>query len=174
MISLSRVRQVANLDAKDDSKLLALKSQVVEQFVQLTGKVWSTYTNRLDYYDLSHEHCRLVPLKVANATVSLVEYLSLPDWITFTDDYIVVRDALRSSVDLPMTLRVTASGGYADDAAPAQILEAIALQVRFLLERNQTGRVALKSKNFEGGDGVFMEIHPMYRDAIAQNRWRMP
>lgn len=175
MISLPRLRAVT----KSNSDLEFLRDAVVGQWEKATGGLWLRrigYVQEMTVPDRTNKvWLSLRPLE----TLTSVEEREKGSatWTTvdssgyYNDEHRVERigqDYFEKNV------RFTYTGGYADDTAPEDILNAIATQVQFLQQRLSNEHLISRSRTVGDSQVVFLESagqHPYFKQ-IAQQRRR--
>lgn len=143
---------ITNSDAKDDTVLAGLEARAVELISQETGCYWGAEEASHTYY-LDGSGGVLVWLPDHNATIASVEVrwsvdseFSALDATDYEQDGRQLRRVDGDIFPLGAALvRVIASRGYADGAAPAVIRQAVMDYVNFMF---RPGRTSVLSGDF--------------------------
>ncbi len=186
MISLKYLRQSFAFSPKEEAKTVAGIAAAVDLWESVTRGLWKARTNYVETVQPGAPTCRSLFLRLSPVTaIATVQErgswgdhgaVSIDgDWETLTtDDFVLLtpRELVRARAgSWSPFVKVTYSGGYADDAAPDDVLRAIAVQVAFDAKRNDDFRIVTSSQNFEGGAGVFLDsrAHPMFTAAARRH-----
>lgn len=186
MISLPYLRQSFQFSPKEEARALALIDAAVDLWESATRGLWKARTGHSETVQLGASTCGSLFLRLSPVTaIANVEERGswgdhgVPsidgDWEALTaDDYVLLspRELKRArSASWSPYVRVSYSGGYANDTAPDDVLRAIAVQVAFDAKRNDDFRLVTSSQNFEGGAGVFLDsrAHPLFTAAARRH-----
>ena len=181
MISLSRLRRDLQVSPDQEESLADTKASVVGLWETETDRLWAKRTGfveevrpRVAVEDSLR--LRLYPI----SAVTLVEERAAgeSDWEELDATAYVVQapDRLRrlSGCWAP-EVRVTYSGGYDDDAAPAEVLLALLAQARFQGIRLAQESIAMRGQTVQGGGATFLEdgfLAPFFRKLAVRYRRR--
>lgn len=179
MISTQRLRILVDVTDKNDAEVSLVLDAVVSEFETATRRKWSVSTGRLQVLRPGNADNAYLFLDCYPATVvTLVrEREDGGTWVDLVEgtDY---RVDLRGGMVVNLRdewldeVEVTWSGGFANDAAPAEVLYALALEVRRTLARDASEKVALSAEALsENGTTTFTPAqmrHPAFQRAITK------
>jgi hypothetical protein len=189
VISISALRAALG-DPALESRLAGLRDAVVEQWESATGRPWRAETDRVEIHEPEHHRTSKLWLRLAPVqSVTLVEVSHHGiDWVE-TDAWALTAPATLRRIAgywAPM-VRVTYSGGYtADDGSPtpspspspafppppADVVEALLTQARFLIQRNAGINLTVAAQAFQGASVTYhpADRHPLFTAAVRRRR----
>lgn len=163
MISLARLRRDLQVSPDQEDALADARASAVALWEQATDRLWALRTGFVEEIrpKITAEdtlRLRLSPV----SSLSLVEERAAgeSDWETLdASDYVLqAPDRLRRLDGFwAPEVRVTYSGGYAEDTAPADVLLALVAQMRFQSVRLGQDRIAVRGQTVQGGGATFLE-----------------
>lgn len=179
MISLARLRRDLQVTPDQEDSLADTKASVVALWEQVTNRLWASRTGYVEEIrpTITTEdtlRLRLSPVSAVTLVEERAAGSSTWDAVDSTDYAVQAPDRLvrLTSVWGP-EVRVTYSGGYADDAAPADVLMALVSQMRFQGARLGQDRIAVRGQTVQGGGATFLEdgfLAPFFRKLAARYR----
>lgn len=177
MISLGQWRKFVT-NVSDNSELELLRLEVIDLFEEETHAIWSAKTDRVEVIrpDTQRLTTLFLKLRPVSSITKVETREGSGDWVELTadtdyqnEDYELERIGGCWNVD---KVRVTYSGGYADDFPPKDITAALIVQGKFMAARYKTQNVALAGQNFRGGSGQFLQadLHPLFKRVAKKYR----
>ncbi len=169
----------------NEDTLPRLRNAVIALWESRTNRLWSARTGRTMEFRVTHpltERALFLDLYPVSAVTSVEQRFapqirqgswtsgaSDDDWETVDADNYFLREDTgqleRFNGHWDGLVRVTWDGGYADDEAPADIIESLILQAQFMVARWDPSKIAITSQGFEGGSTSFItgDVHPMFK-----------
>ena len=188
MISRVALRKFIDITVDNDALVIGIFNGVVADFEMRTRRMWKQRTSQVERVEVPRERRR-------NRYLFLKGYPSTPTAViqTAVDGS---TSTLELGVDLDISgedgsienLRVDSNGdvetpwgrfldvtlgtvGYADDAAPADILQALGLELRMRMDRNSPGKLTMVREAIQGSGSVELtpieECHPAFKRAVT-------
>lgn len=185
MITALEVRNHIKLAAQVEATRLQLTiDAAVEKFEEQTLRRWSrrTYSQRwkLDVpYKYPVLYLDLYPHIIGLEVVEwdLGQSMSEARTVTTIDVDDEVGSIERYSGVWLSRVKATYQGGYDTNnyRAPANVREAILMQVAFWIQRNKDELLVARSKAFQQGSTSYLDpgMHPVFRDVVNANKRRV-
>jgi hypothetical protein len=180
MISLSRLRAHVDLQANQESELIAVRDEIITAFETLTGL---RFNRRTDFTELtaldSREYQEVLLSLTPVLKIKKVEEKEPTDatWSTLVIDsdyeFIPYRRVRKIHTTFSRRVRVTYDGGYDEQTCPQDIQRALLSQASFILQRNSKQNISVQSTSVQHGVVTFLEptFHPIFKE-IAKNYQR--
>lgn len=185
MISIAKMRKnLGDWSQALEEEMRTTLDAVVRTFESETRRQWRLTTEEDPFVELIEtEKCdeKLFVGHYPMSVCTLEEYDNDPDdaeEIEAADVSISLASGVVRRVRTEPFLRfvrVTAVGGYADDAAPADVIYAIICEVRRAMARNQPQRLGVSSSSGSVGAAMYEQVsrrHPEFKRAIERHRKR--
>lgn len=184
MISITRLRDTVKVPTDKESLLASTLAAVIETFERETGLLWratpedgreqTIIVDSSGEETLFLDHARVDSIDTVEqrsaTSGSDFEEIAEGDWIQDG------RRGVRSLVGrFRGIVRVTYSGGYANDQAPADIMHAIAMQVQFVLDRTSADKLIVSGvANPAGGSVSYLapDFHPLFKRTVDARKRR--
>lgn len=186
MIKITTLRsELGVLKGRANEDLLPrLRNAVIALWESRTSRQWSLRTGRTKEFRIIHPlsdrtlHLDLYPVAaITSVEERFAPQKSIGSWtrgidedyeVVDTDQYFVREDIgtiERFNDNWKGLVKVTWDGGYADDTAPGDILEALILQAQFMVARWDPSKIAITSQGFESGSTSFItgDTHPQFK-----------
>lgn len=180
-MSLQMLRSLVPVTPDNDAELTLTLNSVISEFKIATRRKW-VYGSYIEEIRPDFECDVLFVDGYPIQTISVSERASKSDsWTPLTVDVDYVYDPkglienIRDAAWLKY-VKIDYTGGYADDAAPPDVLLALALEVRRSMARNQDSRVVLDSQLIsDNGTTKYLDLaqrHPAFLRAVNRyKRW---
>jgi hypothetical protein len=183
MISIQTLRSWVDVTKENEVLVRSTLASVLQQFYKGTNKVWEAATDKEFLIQPSNEWQAYLFIGMeAMSGVTSVQERDLPSdaWTDLVEDtdYTVLGSSIENLRDESWGryVRVLASGGYAEDACPDDVKEAIGLEVLRIINRNNKDRIAIDSQLLtDNGTTKFNPIgerHPAFVRVIHRMRSR--
>ena len=181
MISLQKLRTLIDVTIENDAEITMIRDAVVQDFKTCTRRFWTSgsYSEEMKPgFECDSLFVRGYPI----LTITVSERDDKADsWTALVADtdyewnpYGQINN-LRDASWLKY-VKIDYTGGYADDAAPADVLYALALEIRRILFRDASERIGLDSQLLsDNGTTKYLDNskrHPMYSRAIEKYKNR--
>jgi hypothetical protein len=165
------------LPADQEQRLLQLRKTVIDLWEAKTQRPWSKATETKVF---RFERIRDTKIFISRRPITVTQIrerqMRHDDWeITDSDEYWV--DSEKGIIENLVgwwedLVEVTYDGGYEDDQAPDEILEALVVQAKFLNDRMSDSKVSLATQGFEGGSTSFLnaDLHPFFLSVVKSYR----
>lgn len=170
------------LGADNDAELVGLRDEVTALWEQHTGRLWKARTDFIEEVRprtpwINTVFLSLGPITAitlveshANVTGSAYTTVSSSSYAQFGD-----RGIESLAGPWPEFVRVKYTGGYADGAAPADMLRALLIQAKFMRVRMADEAMIVSKKQSFGaysGTGEYEEgtLHPFFRMQVDRYR----
>lgn len=180
MITISQMRSRMNLPPSKDGELETIRAEVIAAWETATGRLWERRVDHVEVIRPRHQAIDTILLELRPVeAVSKVEVrYDGDDWEETTDYQVDEHRLIHTAGYWPDQVRVTYTGGYVatpgtgQATTPADVAMALHLQAHFVQIRMAPERIATKSQNFEGGQGVFEEAthHPYFAQLARAKR----
>lgn len=182
MISAQKLRSLVSVTVESDALVTAVRDAVVQDFITCTRRLWiaDTITTVIQPADKYYKYVFLPIYPITELGIS-ERAVAEDDWTPLEVDVDYEADlATGLLTNLRSTwakyIQVVVKGGYADDACPADILYALALEIRRTLARDSEDAIAMTSERDANGN-VTARLdpnlkHPMYRRCIEKYKKR--
>jgi hypothetical protein len=178
VISIKRLRRKLNWGPDRDADLVEARQAAVDLWESATGRLWAYREDYEVNLAATVERTLWLPLFPVEE-LSLLEGSSPHELDEVSEDDYSFSAATGSVSRLRGSnwsghLRAVVTGGYAEDAAPGDVLRAIELQAMFDLTRNSVESLAASGKSVGRGSISFVagDMHPAFKTA-AQIHMRM-
>lgn len=185
MISIQRFRADVEFPSDDGVDLVPIAlAQVVSLWERVTCRKWAREVGRVDVIEPkgarpSGIQLRLWPVETITKVEVACDMAGTGGWtelLAADGGWVLAapRTLVRIARYWEPAVRVTYTAGYADDAAPADVLAALTTQAKFMRVRMSTSLLGTRSQNFEGGAGVFekADLHPFFEAQAKRYRRR--
>lgn len=180
MISIGEIRSRLRLAPEKDGELETIRAEVIAAWETATGRLWDRRVGHVEVIRPAHEGIRsiLLELRPVEAVTKVEVRYDGDDWEETTDYQVDEHRLIHISGYWPDQVRVTYTGGYVANPGagqaktPADVAMALHLQAHFVFIRMAPERIATRSQNFEGGQGVFEEAthHPYFAQLARAKR----
>jgi len=178
MISLDRLREAGIL-----KNLPEIRAAIIGQWERLAGGRWAAETDTTEILEPLHERIRTLELPLGPVTsVTSVKERSFDDATDWADLAALAATSYRLDGEGRRLMKrggfwrdeveLVYSGGYADDTAPGDILEALVLQARFMAERHAAGKIALAQQAAKDATTTYLraDYHPLFMETAKRHR----
>lgn len=174
MISLSAIRLLVDLKAKDEDYLIFLRDLAVSQLESATGRSFSSEAGRVQYFTTERYQSMIqlsfLPVNALNSVAH--RDFDTQDWTTI--------DATDYNFTTPRTIRLLSGcfraqvkvdydSGYSEANVPDKIKNPLLVQIRYLNNRLDPAKIDVKSKALESGaTTTYMheEYHPIFKKLL--------
>ncbi len=189
MISPILLKELVAYDPKNEARVLLVRDSVVSQFEASTRRIWKLVATPVEVIKLDRLGVKLPTVFLTKYPLGgtvLVKELVDDVWTALDPELysldaiggILVNETEQSdgsvATQWPSQIQVSAdTAGYADDAAPANAIEAIAIEIRHRLSRFGEDKIHVLSESLaQAGTVQFTEatFHPMFSKAIRAYR----
>lgn len=180
MISATRLRDaIPGIGSGDVS---AARAQVIAQWEALAFGKWAWAENHVEVVEPFDDYAKTLHLELRPVdtiiTVKERSIQAIDDWadITALDASVYAPRAdgrlIRRQGDWLDEVEVTYTGGYPDDEAPADILEALILQARYNQERHQGEKLVTSQTAAKDATVSFLraDYHPLFMATAKRHR----
>lgn len=176
MISRSRLIAEFNATVAEEASLVSLRDAVVSTLENKTGRLWKRRSGNVQSEVFASRYSSLIRLQLRPIeTIELVEVKSSTDgeWTTaIASTYFLDGQMLtRSGRAWEPFVRITYTGGYADDQAPAEVGLAIVAEMKFQRAQLADTAINIRYTSLAGSSsGYSAETHhPLFKALIDRS-----
>ena len=180
MISMLELRTRNQVSAAvGEDRLKALRDAAISLWETATDGLW-TEALRVERVRVPRRKrtIRLQARPLTALTQVRVRTSESADWTILVGDVDFERDddatsALRRiGQEWEELVEVTYTGGYTDSTSPLIVREALAIQVAFMIERDDSSRVAVRDASILDSQTSYLraEMHPRFRSLARSHR----